>query len=592
MRLVPKISKKTWETINSVIKSKIIRTKLSLTDDDGKKHNDSEIPDTFIDYFTNIAQKLSSQLPQSQSTAASFLKNRIHKTFVLSPTSPIEVDTIIDDLKSNDHNVNSISTTVLDKSKHMVTPILCHLINLFVQQGYFPDNLKLGCITPIFKNGDKEKVNNYRPVCSLSPLSKIIEKVVNNRMVDFLDDFNIFSNTQFGFRKNMGTETALIHYIDNLQNALNGGKYSISVFMDLSKAFDVIDHNILATKLEHYGFRGKFLEFLISFVKDRKYFVNVNGSNSKTKLVNIGVPQGSTLGPLLFLLYINDMVHCSNIFFLSQFADDSTITFSSPNLDQALITVESEFKCILDWLSANKLIINLDKTHLMLFTNRSRPLSISIQANDKTINEITEIKFLGVIIDNKLKWNAHINYITKKISKSVSILKMVKFTFPSDILKSIYYSLIYPYYTYCNIIWGSAANVHLDSLIKLQKKSVRIICKTNYYDHTEPLFNNLKLLKVKEIYDFNCIKFMYQCYNSNKYAYFREKLRKNGDFHGYKTRNRDLLRPLDGRLHQFNNSFMNNGVKLWNSLPTLTKSAPTFNVLKSSIKTHILNKNL
>ena len=162
-------------------------------------------------------------------------------------------------------------------------------------------------------------------------------------MVNFIEDYNILSNTQYGFRKNMGTETALMHYIDSLQNALNGGKYSISIFMDLSKAFDVIDHKILETKLEHYGFRGKFLEFLISYVKDRKYFVYVNGNSSKTELVNIGVPQGSTLGPLLFLLYINDMVHCSDKFSLSQFADDSTVTYRSKYLDQALITVESEF---------------------------------------------------------------------------------------------------------------------------------------------------------------------------------------------------------------------------------------------------------
>ena len=169
---------------------------------------------------------------------------------------------------------------------------------------------------------------------------------------------------------------------------------------------------------------------------------------------------------------------------------------------------------------------------------------------------------------------------------------MVKYTFPSDILKSIYYSLIYPYFTYCNIIWGSAANVHLERLVNLQKKSVRIVCKTNYRNHTAPLFNNLKLLQVKDIYELNCIRFIYQCYNSNKYCYFREKLKRNRDFHGYETRNRDLLRPLDGRLHQFKNSFMDNGLRLWNSLPNMTKDAPTFDMFKTRTKSLILNNYL
>ena len=584
--------KKTWEIINSVIKSKNCRSKISLTDDDGKTHEESKVADTFINYFTNIAQKLSTQVPKTQSTAASFLKNRIDNTFTISPISPIEVDTVIDDLKSNDHNVNKIATTVLSESKHILTPILCHLINLFVQQGYFPENLKLGCITPIFKGGDKGKVNNYRPVCSLSPFSKIIEKVVNNRMVDFLEIFNIFSKTQFGFRKNMGTETALLYYIENLQKALNDKKYSISIFMDLSKAFDVIDHKILGSKLEHYGFRGKFLEFLLNFIKDREYFVHANGSNSNTKVVNIGVPQGSTLGPLLFLIYINDMINCSDIFFLSQFADDSTVTYSSSNLNNTISKIENEFRHILNWLSANKLIINLTKTNLMLFTNRPRPFSISISANGQLIEEVEKTKFLGVILDNKLKWNAHIDYITRKISKSVSILKMVKYTFPGDILKTLYYTLIYPYYTYCNIIWCSAANLHLEPLVKLQKKAIRIICKAGYLDHTDPLFSKLNLLKVQDIYDLSCAKFLYQCHNSNIYSYFLTKLKKNSDYHKYETRNRNKVRKPVSRLQQFDNSFIYNGVELWNKIPESVQNVANLQLFKIKIKILILDKKI
>ena len=335
--------KKTWETINRVIRSKKVHAKTFLVDDDNNNIEETDIPNKFIDYYSNISNSLITNIPSTQRNAASYLQNRIDKTFKMTPICPIEVSTIIDNLKDNGNNVNIIATSVLVESKHIITPVICHLIDLFVLQGYFPERLKLGCITPIFKSGDGKKVNNYRPVCSLSPISKIIEKVVNNRMVDFIEDQEIFSKTQFGFRKNMGTESALSNYIDHIQNELNDKKYIISVFMDLSKAFDVICHKILEIKLQHYGFKGEFLKFLLSFINDRQFFVHINGKHSDTKTVNMGVPQGSTLGPLLFLLYINDMIYASNLLFLTQFADDSTITYSSDNLAHTLRTMEDEF---------------------------------------------------------------------------------------------------------------------------------------------------------------------------------------------------------------------------------------------------------
>ena len=307
--------KKTWEIINSVIKSKNVQTKISLSDDEGKYYEDSAIPNKFIDYYSNIASQLTSKIAPTQKDAASYLKNRVQNSFLLTPVCPEEVSNIIDDLKDNGNNVNSIATSVLVDSKHIISPTIAHIIDLCIEQGYFPENLKTGCISPIFKGGDREKVNNYRPVCSLSPFSKIIEKVIYNRMISFLDKYKLLSDTQFGFRKNMSTETALLNYINYIHKQLDEYKHTISVFLDLSKAFDVIDHSILETKLEYYGFRGKFLEFLLSFIKDRQYFVHVNGITSDCRTLNIGVPQGSTLGPLLFLLYINDMISCSKKLF-------------------------------------------------------------------------------------------------------------------------------------------------------------------------------------------------------------------------------------------------------------------------------------
>ena len=581
--------KKTWGVINGFIRSKVFNKKVLITNENGNNYEESEIPSKFIEYYTSIADELTAKIPHINRSATSYLGNRINHTFQMSPISPIEVESVIENLKDNGNNPNCFATSVLLDSKHILTPIFCHLINLFVEQGYFPDNLKIGCITPIFKGGDKDKINNYRPVCSLSPLSKIIEKVIANRMINYLEDYDILSKTQFGFRKNMGTENALLNYIDNIQNQLNKYKYTISIFMDLSKAFDVINHDILKHKLYHYGFRGNFLNFLLNYIKDRHYFVHVNGINSDMKILNIGVPQGSTLGPLLFLIYINDMIKCSNLLFLTQFADDSTITYSSLDLEQAIVTVEHEFNRVLDWLAANKLIINLTKTHLMLFTTRARPDTISILAKGQEINEVKEIKFLGVILDNDLKWDSHIEYISKKISKSVSILKMLKFSFPNNVLKNIYFSLIYPYFTYCNLVWGSAFSTHLDILVKLQKKAVRSISKVGYLDHTGPLFHNLKILQVHEIYNYNCCKFIYQCYNNKSYNNFKDKLLTNSDYHDHNTRSKDLLRKPRGRLKMFDNTALERGIDIWNTLYDCTKNAGTILSFKTQLKAYMMN---
>ena len=380
-------------------------------------------------------------------------------------------------------------------------------------------------------------------------------------MIKYIDKNKILSSKQYGFRKNMGTETALAHYIDYILTGLKDKNYTVSIFMDLSKAFDVLNHDILKIKLEHYGFRSNFLNFLMNFIKDREYFVSTNGHTSNKRTVNIGVPQGSTLGPLLFLLYINDMVNCSDILRFSLFADDSTASHSDSNLNTTLNTLKEEFKKVLDWLLANKLIINLQKTHIMLFTNRARPASISLNIDTNVITEKSETKFLGVIVDNQLSWNAHIKHISNKISKSVAILWLLRDIFPKQILKTLYLTLTYPYFNYCNLIWGTAYLTNLNPLIVLQKQCIRIINRAGYLDHTDPLFKSTKILKLEQIHNLSCAKFIFNCYNTNVYQNFRVRLIQNSEIHGHDTRISSQLRPPFERLDSGINSFFCQGYK-------------------------------
>ena len=358
--------------------------------------------------------------------------------------------------------------------------------------------------------------------------------------------------------------------------------------MDLTKAFDVMNHDILEAKLEHYGFRGTFLTFLMSFIRNRKYFVNVNGHNSDIKVVNIGVAQGSTLGPMFFLLFVNDMRACSTLLELIQFADDTTLIFSCKDFIQLKDTLESEVKKVTEWLEANKLILNISKTHVMLFSFKRNNPKLSVKISDTEIEEKTVTNFLGVQVDNKLTWKAHIAHICNKVSKSIAILRLVRSIFPKNILKMIYMSLIYTYINYCNLIWGSAAPSNIKPLFLLQKKAIRIVNRANYREHTEPLFKKFKSLTVYQVFELNCLIFMYKCIKCNMFSEFKERIQLNSDIHDHNTRKKTFRVSNKARLDICKNSFLYYGLNIWNLLDSELKSLNSIGYFKKKLKLHIL----
>ena len=590
--------KETWRTINNVIKPscnsnniKIICNNASVDDD--------EIPNAFVEYFTSIAQKLTTQLPDSPNTVSHYLKDRINESFFMSPVTSNEVSNAISDLKNNGKGANTISSITLKNNKLTLSEILAHIFNNCISDGYFPVELKDGCITPIYKGGQKTELNNYRPVCSLLPFSKIFERILYDRMITYIDKHNILSKNQFGFRKGLSTENAVINFIDKIYTGLEKRQHTAAIFMDLSKAFDVLDHQILAKKLEHYGFRGKFLELILNFVSNRNYFVNVNGMKSESRIVNIGVPQGSTLGPLLFLLYINDMCNSSSEFDFTLFADDTTLSMSGDKLDLLTQKINTELAKVLDWLIVNKLIINLTKTNSMLFLNKRDERILRIEAHDTVLEQKSECKFLGIIIDDDISWKAHINHISNKISKTIALLRYLRYTFPKHILKTLYMTLIYPYFNYCNIIWGAADLTVIEPLNLLHKKVIRIINRAKYLDNTEPLFISMNLLRLTELYKLNCILFIYKCQYSNLFIHFKNRMIRGADIHDYNTRLKLDFRLPENTLKRTRQSFFYKGIDLWNKLSTemiIYKHNVLFKInlliFKRLIKSKLISKEL
>ena len=285
------------------------------------------------------------------------------------------------------------------------------------QSGIIPDELKIALVTPIFKANEKNKFNNYRAIAVLSCFSKLLEKLMNKRLINFIEKNKILSKHQYGFRQNRSTEFAIIELLDKITRAIDKGEYTIGIFLDLCKAFDTINQRILIKKLEYYGIRGISQQWFQDYLTNRKQIVKYNQVRSKELTITSGVPQGSILGPLLFLLYINDIQHCSKIVSFILFADDTTISHSNKCLKTLNEIMQVEINKVAEWLDINKLSINTSKTKFILFRsyNKKQNFDITVEMNKEKLKQVKNTTFLGIVIDECLIWNEHVDLIGKKL---------------------------------------------------------------------------------------------------------------------------------------------------------------------------------
>ena len=353
--------------------------------------------------------------------------------------------------------------------------------------------------------------NNYRPISLISVFAKILERLMCNRLLKFINKNHFFNKHQFGFRDKHSTFMALIILIENLVNAIDNGKCAVGIFLDFQKAFDTVDHCILLDKLYFYGIRGQAFDWFSSYLHNRQQLVNYYGCESDLKIIKCGVPQGSILGPLLFLLYINDLPQVSEYFMPILFADDTNLFATGYNLNDIVSEIKKEIAYIYAWVKANKLSLNIDKTNFMLFTPKCVPPSINgIFIDGNKIMEVTETKFLSVIIDCKLNWSPHITYISKKVAKDVGIILKARKLFDQETLLTLYYTFVYPYLNYCIHVWGKAYNVHIHDLIILQNKAVRIVHGVSPRTNANKLYFDHNILSLKRLYSYNISIFMYK----------------------------------------------------------------------------------
>ena len=578
--------KSTWKIIkNALNTSKNCLNITKIKWDNVDSEDPSAIPDIFNNYFSTIGINLAHNIPASDKSFKEFLGLRNPNSIFFAPTVKEEMEEIVSNLndkKSAGHD--GIGNYLLKNIISSIVDPLVYIINLSLVSGIVPANMKTAKVIPIFKRGDKCDVSNYRPISLLTSFSKLLEKIIYIRTISFLKQFDIICDFQFGFRENYNTTHALLTLVEKVTTALDKFCHTIGIFLDFSKAFDTINHDILLDKLYHYGIRGKALEWFRSYLSNRQQFVSLNNRDSVMQNISCGVPQGSLLGPLLFIIYINDFYKSSEKLSFILFADDSNLFFSHPDPNFLLETVNDELKHVTQWIRANKLSLNLQKTKVMLFSNSLDSLPGDVVFDNTSLEEVTHIKFLGVHVDNKLSWKHHINNCCKTISRNIGIMNKLKLFFPSSTLLTLYFSLILPYLNYGILAWGNTYSTLLDKILLLQKKALRISFNLHLREHTDQLFFNNKILKVKDIYSLQLGLFMFK-YNSKKLPKVFENLFfKNDTVHKYPTRRSNefhlpLLRTI---LSQ--NTFLYTGPKLWNDLDEDLKKAKSLVSFKSKFK--------
>ena len=569
----------TWRIIKSLTSQNSAADKISKINWHGSSSDDEQqIANIFSQYFSGIAAELENDLPTTNFDPFFYVKP-IAPSMYLQPVTPTECSKIISNLKNSVHSINPIPIRLLKLNKQFLCTTISDIINQCFQSGTFPSCLKLAMITPIHKSGSKSDPSNYRPISVTSFMCKILEKAILSRLINFMSFNSVLSSKQFGFIKGKSTTDAIVSLTEYLYDSLNSKDISIAIFIDYRKAFDTINHKILLRKLELYGVRGLPLQLLKGFLSDRQLAVKVGGSISPRTILNIGIPQGTVLGPILFLLYINDLpnisANCNSILF----ADDSTLVFKHNDIQTLTQTCNSELVKFHVWSLANRLSINYSKTCCLLVTNivlQSEPL---IYLNGNTLDFKSSVRYLGVTIDASLKFDLHITSVCKKISKSIGILYKLKDVLPFTCLKTLYYSFIYPYILYGLIVWGGTNQVHLQPLIVLQKRCIRLVCNAPYLAHSEPLFLMSNVLKFSDVYRFEIANYVF-CSQSNP------------DFHRthtYTTRNRELLLPPFQRLTQTQKSVNFKGIQVWNSLPLDLRTTERIAVFKRKLKSYLFS---
>lgn len=569
-------TKSTWKTIKEIIDEQSTKKQITQVLVSGETlligKNDKKMADAFNTFFHKIGSELAQGISVNNEDTEEVTTDggvRVCPSLFSTPVTDGEIIKTISDLKANSApGPDKLKPDFFKRNTLALSGPLVRLVNLTFESGIFPQKLKEAVICPIFKTGDRSDINCYRPISLLNTLSKIFEKCMKTRLVSFLEKNKIISPNQYGFRSSLSTNDALHRVITEITEKINSDEKILAVFLDLKKAFDTVSHKILLSRLYAYGIRGVVLDLFRSYLSNRTQCVRVNGLLSDRLTVECGVPQGTVLGPILFLLYINPLCELKVNGVPVTFADDTAILFSGLSWDSVYREAESGLRMVKRWLNANLLTLNCQKTYFVCFSPnlQGQPVNDLIKIHTcsdddgcacQVIERKSSLKYLGVIVDCFLRWDEHIGVLCRRIRKTIFTFKELRTVLDLKTLKTVYYSLVQSLLTYGIIGWGGTNCSHIDPLMKVQKLVLKVINGKPSRYPSEQLFADFQVMDVRQLYVKEILSRMH-----------RNKSRLRTRVHQYSTRNRHLLLPQLAKKSLYQRHFCHLGPKLYNLLPT------------------------
>jgi hypothetical protein len=591
-------AKAIWKVVNKRMNKKKVDIKNKLT----LKMNQTIVcnPTEIVDIFSNNFNSANFQTAADPTLAANILKsnvNRVENNMVIRATDASEVKAIVKRIESKKScGYDDLPITIVKSNIDLLAEPLASFYNKCIDQGIFPEQLKIAKIVPLYKKGLKSEPKNYRPISLLPTLSKIFEKIIKIRLTSHLINNHIIHERQFAYQRSIGTSEAIDTIIEDITIKLNANLKVAGVFLDLKSAFDTIDHSILMHKLEFYGIRGNVLNLFLSYLQNRKQFVElkeIDGNavevahRSKCIKTTRGVPQGSVLGPILFVIYLNDFIE-----YLSKlvpevklviFADDTSAVMSSRTINDLNLKIISLLNSCHTWLCANSLILNSSKTFAMLFkTTAKNKETLSIHINGDMIKPVESLKILGIHLDAFLNWKEELNAIDNSISSACYALRSLRDELKREQLKMVYFALIESKLRYSIKLWGNSYSYNIKRAFTAQKRAIRTIARIPPWESCREHFTRLQILTVPSLYILVLLTDVIK--HRRRYETETEmELRES-------SRTKNLTSTVAPRLAVVAHTARVQSVRLFNKMPTELKLIRNSTLFKNRLKTYLLGK--